>query len=321
VRAGKTYAAETWLVNSLPYRSAVRVVHRIRRLPSPASMLAHTAPITRVMALAQPSARAWKRGLQEASHASPRDIVGALRKSFGPQRQPTPAAAPTPPTQAFLRSSEYAELMSRHLPADGSYDLHEAQNETLNYRFRHHTVAHRLGVFRWRGMQKHLDTLLPLLTADGIRVVDFGGAGGPLGLGSEVVDRLSRDAWGRAVRHHSLAELGGTVDVVFSSHALEHIPELDDVLRSIQGCLKPGGQLVLHVPSFHCERWRAGVHSNARYNDHVWTFGIGPDPVGLACQSYIDIASKIAEFFSVHHADYCGDDSILVLGSKGYDRA
>jgi hypothetical protein len=316
VRAGKTYAAETWFENSLPYRTALRALHRVRRMAPSASILTEAAALTRVAALAQPGARAWKRGVQRAYGASPRDIVSALRKSIGRPRAPAPAAAPTPPTEAFLRSPEYAELMSRHLPADGSHDLHEAQNETLNYRFRHHTVAHRLGVFRWRGMQKHLDTLLPLLMAPGSKVIDFGGAGGPLGLGSEVVDRLSRDAWGREVRHHSLAELGESVDVVFSSHALEHIPELDDVLDGIRRCLKPGGRLVLHVPSFHCERWRAGVHSNAHYNDHVWTFGVGRDPLGLACQSYVDIASKVAEFFSVHHADYCGDDSILLLASK-----
>jgi SAM-dependent methyltransferase len=178
-------------------------------------------------------------------------------------------------------------------------------------------VVNRLGVFRWRGIQKHLDTLLPLLTAPASRIIDFGGAGWPLGLGSEVVDRSDRDACGRAVRHHSLAELGESIDVIFSSHALEHIPELDDVLRSMQSCLKPGGQLVLHVPSFHCERWRAGVHSNSSYNDHVWTFGIGNDPLGVECQNYVDIARKVGEFLSVRRAEYCGDDSILVLASKG----
>jgi hypothetical protein len=281
VRAGKTYRAETSFERSVPYRTARRALNRLRRLPSPASALA------RVTGLAKPGAVAWKRGLQRAYRTSPLDVVGRLRKLVRGEREPRAGVAPSPPTEAFLRSREYADLMSRHLPVDGNHDLHEAQNETQNYRFRHHTAAHRLGVFRWRGIQKHLDTLLPMLTASGSKVVDFGGAGGPLGLGSEVVDRLSQDAWGRAVPHHSLR------------------------------CLKRGGQLILHVPSFHCERWRAGVHSNARYNDHVWTFGIGQDPLGLACQNYVDIASKVGEFFSVHLAEYCGDDSILVLASKG----
>lgn len=310
IRAGRTYKAETWFESSTPYRTARRALNRLRRLPSPA------ASLTRVAALAKPGKEGWKRGLQRAYRASASDIVSALAKQSSRVHAPGIGAAPPPPTEAFLRSREYAELMSRHLPVDGSHDLHEAQNETQNYRFRHHTVARRLGVFRWRGIQKHLDILLPLLTASGSKVVDFGGAGGPLGLGSEVVDRLDEDAWGRKVKHHSLSELGESVDVVFSSHALEHIPELDDVLRSMQRCLKPGGQLILHVPSFHCERWRAGVHSNARYNDHVWTFGVGRDPLGLACQNYVDIASKVGEFFSLRLAEYCGDDSILVLASK-----
>lgn len=310
LRPGKTYKAEAWFESSRAYRTARRALKRLARLPSP------EAGLSRVSALAKPGKEAWKRGLQRAYRASARDLVRALGNRGGRARAASARAVPTPPTEAFLRSREYAELMSRHLPVDGSHDQHEAQNETQNYRFRHHTVAHRLGVFRWRGIQKHLDTLLPLLTVPGSKVVDFGGAGGPLGLGSDVVDRLSEDAWGRAVTHHSLSELGESVDVVFSSHALEHIPDLDDVLRSMQRCLKPGGQLILHVPSFHCERWRAGVHSNARYNDHVWTFGVGQDPAGLACQNYVDIASKVGEFFAVRRAEYCGDDSILVLASK-----
>jgi CDP-glycerol glycerophosphotransferase (TagB/SpsB family) len=311
VRAGKTYKAETWFESSRPYRTARRALSRLRQLPSPRSTF------TRVAALAKPGADAWKRGLLRAYRTSARDMVSTLAKLVRRERATSAGAAPSPPTEAFLRSREYAELMSRHLPVDGSHDLHEAQNETRNYRFRHHTVAHRLGVFRWRGIQKNIDALLPLLTAPGSKVVDFGGAGGPLGLGSDVVDRLSQDAWGRSVTYHSLSELGECVDVVFSSHALEHIPELDDVLRNMQRCLKPGGQLILHVPSFHCERWRAGVHSNARYNDHVWTFGLGQDPLGITCQNYVDIASKVGEFFSLRLAEYCGDDSILVLASKG----
>jgi SAM-dependent methyltransferase len=206
--------------------------------------------------------------------------------------------------------------MTRHLPFDGSHDLHEAQNETRNYRFRHHEVAQRLGVFRWRGIQKHLDTILPLLTTPGGKIIDFGGAGGPLGFGAEVVDKLEQDAWGREVRRHSLADVGDDVDVVFSSHALEHIAELDDILRSMQRCLRPGGQLILHVPSFQCERWRAGVHTNRRYSDHVWTFGIGREPRGIQCQNYVDIVQKTSELFEVGRAEYCGDDSIFILARK-----
>jgi SAM-dependent methyltransferase len=258
-----------------------------------------------------------RQALRRAYRASARDVVSAARARLARTTTASPSRSDaTPPSEAFLRSSEYAELMSRDLPYDGSHDLHEAQNETRNYRFRHQTVAKRLGVFRWRGIQKHLDTILRLVTAPGSKVIDFGGAGGPLGFCAEVVDQLSVDAWGRAVPYSSLADVGDDVDVVFSSHALEHIPELDETLLAIQRCLKSGGDLVLHLPSFHCERWRAGVHTSRPFNDHVWTFGIDRDPVGVQCQSYVDIAAKVREQFDLRCAEYCGDDSILILARK-----
>lgn len=258
--------------------------------------------------------RAWTRALQRAYRSSPRDVVSALRKRLGAG---APAvAAPARPDEAFLRSAEYAALMARHLPWDGSYDRHEAQNETRNYRFRHGEAARRLGVFRWRGMQTHLDSILSLVAAPGRKVIDFGGAGGPLGLGSLVVDQLEHDVWGRPVPHRTLEEAGRDVDVVFSSHALEHVEPLDDVLRSMHACLKPEGHLVLHVPSFHCERWRAGVHRNRLYNDHVWTFGLGPLPEGIACHNYADIALEVKKRFTPQVAEYCGDDSILIIARK-----
>jgi SAM-dependent methyltransferase len=257
-----------------------------------------------------------RRVLRRAYRSSVHDVVATIRARVARKGSTSPVGATAPPSEAFLCSSEYTELMSRDLPFDGSHDLHEAQNETRNYRFRHQTIARRLGVFRWRGIQKNLDAILPLLTQPGAKIIDFGGAGGPLGFGAEVVDKLDQDAWGREVRHHALADIGSDVSVVFSSHALEHIPELDDTLGSIQHCLRPGGHLILHVPSFQCERWRAGLHTNRRYSDHVWTFGIGPCPQCINCHNYVDIEQKVRERFELRRAEYCGDDSIFILAQK-----
>jgi hypothetical protein len=219
----------------------------------------------------------------------------------------------SPMTAAFLRSHDYDELMTRHLPCDGSFDLHEAQNQTRSYQFRHGEAAPRLGVFRWRGMQKHRDRVLALIEKAEGGVLDFGGAGGPLGLGSVVVDQLDRDALGRPVELHSLADARGRASVVFSSHALEHVPPLDEVLQQMRESLMPGGALIVHVPSYFCERWRAGLHSNERFNDHVWTFGLEDSPRITGLQGYANIATRIEAFFNVELAEYCGDDSIFVL--------
>jgi SAM-dependent methyltransferase len=243
-----------------------------------------------------------------------RILQKALRVSLNAigDRTKEPLAIVALPTQEFLRSTEYSQLMSRHLPYDGSYDLHEAQNETKNYLSRHRESAAKLGVFRWRGMQKHIETILKVVSVDGARVVDFGGAAGPMGMGSMLVDQQETDLLGRPVLFHSLADVPGTVDVIFSSHTLEHIPNLDDVLTKFAGILRPNGQLLLHLPSFSCERWRAGIHSHRTYNPHVWTFGLGSKPEGLECANYLDIAAHLKRWFLVEEADYCGDDSIFI---------
>ena len=60
---------------------------------------------------------------------SPEKVV---RKVKGFLSRPK-SESPPPITEEFLRSDEYREIMSRDLPFDGLYDLHEAQNLTANF--------------------------------------------------------------------------------------------------------------------------------------------------------------------------------------------
>jgi SAM-dependent methyltransferase len=242
------------------------------------------------------------------------DAVAGVRGFVKDRVEGTPL--PQPVTGTFVRSQEYDELMSRYLPCDGSFDLHEAQNETHSYNFRHRVVHNRLGVFRWRGMQRHRARILDIVENAQGRVLDFGGAAGPLGLGSVVVDQLEVDVFGRPVTLHSLAAARGGVSVVFSSHAMEHVPALDDTLREIRDTLEPGGTMILHVPSYFCERWRAGRHTHRSFNDHVWTFGLEDKPLASELPSYANIASRVARHMAVELAEYCGDDSIFLLARR-----
>lgn len=252
--------------------------------------------------------------LGKAYRTSLEDAVAGVRARVDARRGDPQRHVPVTPE--FLRSSEYDELMARHLPCDGAFDLHEAQNQTPSFTFRHRVVAPRLGVFRWRGMQRHKQRILGLIEAAQRRVLDFGGAGGPLGLGSSVVDQLERDAWGRPVELRSLGAARGAADVIFSSHALEHIPPLDELLAQMRESLVPGGTLVAHVPSYFCERWRAGTHSSRRYNDHVWTFGLEDAPLASGLVAYANIATRVAAHLDVELAEYCGDDSIIVFARR-----
>jgi SAM-dependent methyltransferase len=221
-----------------------------------------------------------------------------------------PPLAPVEP--AFLRSAEYRRLMAEHLPDPRGYDRHEAQNETPSFRFRHHEMRHRLGAFRWRGLQEHLDEVLALVEAPGATIADLGGAACPVHAGAVVVDRLPRDGWGRPVPYADLSRLPAPVDGVFTSHALEHFDDLDRALEAIERALRPGGRLIAHLPSYTCVRWRAGHHANEHYGDHRWTFGLSGDakPEGLI--GYRDVDTAIGERFAIEVAAYCGDDSIFV---------
>jgi hypothetical protein len=225
-------------------------------------------------------------------------------------------AAGAPPDADFLRSAEYRELMSRHLPCDGSHDLHEAQNETRSFRFRHHEARERLGVFRWRGLQRHRDQVLSLLAPPDAFVLDFGGAACPLGLGSYLVDPLPLDVHGRVVSYRSLAACMRKPTAIFSSHALEHVPDLEGTLRAMSEALAPEGTLVLHLPAYTCERWRAGVHRHAGYHDHVWTFGLAGSQPPPGLQRYVEIDQLAGKHFGAVAAEYCGDDSLFIVARE-----
>lgn len=252
-------------------------------------------------------------------HASPAQAVALVRKiakRFGRAEPRGPATRFNEVDVAFLRSEHYRKLMGQHLPHPGVYDHHEAQNDTRNFRFRHHEANDQLGLFRWRGIQEHLDVVLNTVTDNTARVVDFGGGACPLGLGSIIVDQLDVDGYGIGIRYHNLHELDFTPTVIFSSHTFEHIEPLDDVLAQLRDTLAEGGRLLAHLPAYTCERWRAGVHSNSLYNDHVWTFGLRGTTPPPGLPRYVEIDTKIEQFFEVEKAVYCGDDSIFLCALR-----
>ena len=241
---------------------------------------------------------------------SPRQFVeGAVQRVLGWGVGPRVV----PPSVEFLRSPEYREIMLKHTPWDGSYGLHEAQTYTRSYVHRHRSRLSRLGVWRWRGLQENLDEVLPLVSDPARTVIDFGGAGCPLGFHSVVVDKRTRDSAGRPVLHSSLESFPGEVDVVFACHVLEHLPDLEDVVAEMRRKLRPGGSLIVLVPSFSNEGWRAGRHRHEGFGAHVWTFGLSSRPAPMPLRSYANIDEVLARSFTVLRAAYVGDDSIYCL--------
>jgi hypothetical protein len=202
--------------------------------------------------------------------------------------------------------------MNAHLPLGHVHDRHEAQNETVSFRFRHHQVNERLGVLRWRGIQEYRRQLLELLDEGGL-IVDLGGAAGPLGMGTTIVDHANVDRYGRSVPHSDISEVPKKPHGIFSSHCLEHVDDIEGLMRAIATALEPGGWFLAHVPSFSCERWRAGLHAHRTYGDHLWTFGLSAELPVAGLVNYRDIRQTVSPWLRVTSAEYCGDDSIVVI--------
>lgn len=175
--------------------------------------------------------------------------------------------------------------------------LHDAEQRTESWQRRHSPEAiAQLGVWRWKGIQKHAARILDAIC--GKRVIDFGGADGPLGFGSIVVDSKSEAK--------TLDDIAGQVDVIFTSHTLEHVEDVEGFLTESFHKLLNGGVLIAHVPAWTCERWRADRYNNsAQPNGHKHTFDIP----GLAERFSLS-------GFDMELAEYCGDDSIIIFARK-----
>lgn len=238
---------------------------------------------------------------------SPATVINRLKMRTSLPKKPI-----EPLSKQFLFSSKYDELMSRHLPFEGVYDSHEAQNETKNFLFRHHTSRSELGIFRWRGMQKYKNRIIDLIE-NNENVVDFGGAACPLGFGSKLIDLLETDMYGQKVPYQSISDIDKKIDVLFTSHTLEHLPDLNGFLQVARSGTKSGGVWILHCPSLYCERWRSGNHKNDLYNDHVSTFGLSGTKCPEGLLNYIELDGLVAKYAKIEHLDYCGDDSIMIF--------
>jgi SAM-dependent methyltransferase len=226
-------------------------------------------------------------------------------------------------TREFLDSTEYNRLMIRDLEL-GVDGLNSAERMTPNYRWRHFKRAAALGAWRWLGVYENSEFLIPLVFGDGAGL-DFGGARGPIGLDVPVCDRLETDVFGCPVEYRDLkAVKNRSLDYVFSSHALEHIPALDGTLQLLSRKLKPGGVLVLNLPAYTCMRWRAGTHAYADEqgdSPHVHTFYLALDPAVpaalRAATSAVAIDVAVRKHFTVEDARMVGDNSIWIVARRG----
>ncbi|MEM1319464.1 MAG: methyltransferase domain-containing protein [Bacteroidota bacterium] len=218
--------------------------------------------------------------------------------------------------KAFLGSKDFDQLFLTKVNNINQYQsyLNDAQDDSANFNYRHRRVHKILGGWRWKGLWQYKNKILNTLFDPQLQGIDFGGANGPVSLHATIVDFDPVDAFNRPVPYKSLKDVDFKADYIFSSHTLEHISDLDSIFKEMIGVLKPTGRIIFHVPAYTCIRWRSGLHSNRKFNDHAWTFFLSETPFeeGIHNPKYIDEA--VARHFEIEEKAYVGDNSIMILG-------
>jgi SAM-dependent methyltransferase len=219
----------------------------------------------------------------------------------------------------FVTSPAYAELMMRHYD-DAVDGPDSAELRTPNFVYRHFRKRGVLGAWRWLGLYERRERVARYVFSPELTGLDVGGARGPISLSVDLCDRLPRDIFNRPVRYRDLDEVADdSLDYVWSSHTLEHIPDIDDFVARLSGKLKPGGMLMALVPAYTCRRWRSGVHAYADEggdSSHLYTFALARDEGAAGLPGYRAIDALIGEHLGVEEAEMVGDNSIFVVATR-----
>jgi hypothetical protein len=171
----------------------------------------------------------------------------------------------------------------------------------------------KYGVWRWKGMYENRERLLKIFGKLS-NILDVGGGLGPLGFGAWVIDCLQEDIIGRKVFHHTLNDFPlPMVDVIFSSHFLEHVKFIKVWLVMFFQKLEWGGYLILHVPSIRGRKW---WHPDVK-PEHKRLFALKDDCIeDIKHEVYLDV--MIEKWFEIEYASHVGDNSILIIAKKGW---
>jgi hypothetical protein len=196
---------------------------------------------------------------------------------------------------------------------DRDYDLFM----TGDWDARHSTPEARelYGVWRWRGIYDNRDWLVPLLEASE-RILDFGGAQGPLGFDSICADILSPTIWGDQTCRLNASPTAN--DVVFTSHTLEHIETTsayENVLWTLGLKLREGGMLICHVPYRTSTWW----HPEKKPEHHRIFAKMPPEPVTTLDWAVTTLAIDIAEVgpsMIIERNERVADGSLLVVAKR-----
>lgn len=220
----------------------------------------------------------------------------------------------------YLTSDTYIQDMM--IGYNGNYedfisDLYDAEPKTNNYNIRHFQLAQRLGGWRWKGIFTYRETFTNIIFNDNLKGVDFGGSQRPISSHIDIVDIEEVDYYKRPVKYHSLEEVKYDIDFIFSSHTLEHIPNLGEILEQMYDNLVKDGILALNLPSYSCKRWWANTGNWMGGTPHVHTFKLKKTNIKENIPNLINIDELLeSKGFKIALAEYSGDNNIIIFAEK-----
>ena len=188
--------------------------------------------------------------------------------------------------------------------------LYEMTLETKNYigniNFR------SIGAWRWKGIFDNRKIVMRHIFDPNQIGIDFGGYKGPIGGYTKVIDILS---------HNSLDDLeDNSLDYIFTSHTLEHVNEIEHVIETMYKKIKDGGKLIILIPSFTKEVWRAYIAE-----DHIHTMKLADDilnhykvPENPPYKEHlIEIDTLLEKYgFKIIIAKHTSEHCIFIYGEK-----
>ena len=223
-------------------------------------------------------------------------------------------------TPQYLKSQEYINDML--LGYNGTYDqfnseIYDAEPKTNNYNIRHFQLVNKLGGWRWKGIFTYRETFTQLIFNEKLKGIDFGGSQRPISSHLDIVDIENIDFYGRPIKYHKLSDVEYPIDFIFSSHTLEHIPNLEDILEEMYDNLVNDGILALNLPSYSCKRWWANTGNWMGGTPHVHTFKLKKNDVKENIPKLINIDELLEKKgFKIALAEYAGDNNIIIFAEK-----
>ena len=197
-----------------------------------------------------------------------------------------------------------------------------------SWEIRHSKLGREMyGAWRWLGLYQMRWWIYENIICKCDKILDFGGAQGPFGYSSVIVDIAKTDIYNNPVKYSAISEFpSASVDVIFSSHALEHVDDIDRLIQCMGTVLKHGGYFIANVPDTrNAKHWHPDnrpEHKRIFSKHEEYLPMIKDERLGYEEQQrhpdikVVRLDFILTEAFDILFNEYVGDCSIFVIARK-----